>query len=71
MEQEIRTAEFNLTVAELELLKLVEGEGPLQLAQYKNDLDNAREEYDMYQAYISDLKGLQDQGFTNTTELTL
>ncbi|MGD9277542.1 MAG: hypothetical protein PVG37_03065, partial [Desulfobacterales bacterium] len=38
-ELEIQTAEFNLKVAELELHKLVEGDGPLQLAQYKNDLD--------------------------------
>ncbi|MCK4787698.1 MAG: efflux RND transporter periplasmic adaptor subunit [Desulfobacteraceae bacterium] len=71
MELEIQTAEFNLKVAELELHKLVEGDGPLQLAQYKNDLDKTRVEYDKYQAYISDLNRLQAQGFTNPTELAL
>jgi HlyD family secretion protein len=71
MELEIHTAEFNLTVAELELEKLVEGDGPLQLAQYKNDLDKAREEYDKYLSYISELENLQTQGFNNSTELAL
>ncbi|MEA1947877.1 MAG: HlyD family secretion protein [Thermodesulfobacteriota bacterium] len=70
-ELEIQTAEFNLKVAELELHKLVKGDGPLQLAQYKNELDKTREEYDKYQAYISDLDRLQAQGFTNPTELSL
>ena len=70
-ELEIQTAEFNLKVAELELHKLVEGDGPLQLAQYKNDLDKTREENNKYQAYISDLDRLQAQGFTNPTELSL
>ncbi|MGD8769553.1 MAG: efflux RND transporter periplasmic adaptor subunit [Desulfobacterales bacterium] len=70
-ELEIQTAEFNLKVAELELHKLVEGDGPLQLAQYKNDLDKTREEYNKYQAYISDLDRLQAKGFTNPNELSL
>lgn len=70
-ELEIQNAEFNLKVSKLELHKLVEGDGPLQLAQYKNDLDKTREEYDKYQAYISDLNKLQEQGFTNPTELSL
>ncbi len=71
MDREIRTAEFNLKVAELELRRLVEGDGPLQLAQYKNDLDKNREEYNRYKAYISDLDKLQAQGFNNPTELAL
>ena len=70
-ELEIQNAEFNLKVAELELHKLVEGDGPLQLAQYKNDLDKTREEYNKYQAYISDLDRLQTQGFANPNELAL
>jgi HlyD family secretion protein len=70
-EREIRTAKYNLTVARLELRRLVEGEGPLQLAQYKGDLDKAKEEHDRYQAYMAELGKLQDQGFANPTEITL
>jgi HlyD family secretion protein len=70
-EREIRTANYNLTVARLELRRLVEGEGPLQLAQYKSEQDKAKEEYDRYQAYISELGKLKEQGFSNPTEITL
>jgi HlyD family secretion protein len=70
-EREIQTAQFNLKVARLELRKLVEGEGPLQLAQYKGELDKSKEELDRYQAYISELAKLRDQGFGNPTEITL
>jgi HlyD family secretion protein len=70
-EREIQTARFNLKVAKLELHKLVEGEGPLQLAQYKGELDKAKEELDRYQDYIVELGKLQDQGFGNPTEITL
>jgi HlyD family secretion protein len=67
-ERDIRTAEFNLTVAKLELRRLVEGDGPLQLSQYKNELDQHREDYERQQAYIADLEKLRDQGYDNPTE---
>ncbi len=69
--REIQTAKYNLTVAELELRRLTEGEGPLQLAQYKSELDKAKEELSRYQAYIVELDTLQTQGFANPTEMTL
>ena len=34
IEQAIKTAEYNVRVAKLELRKLVDGEGPIQSAQY-------------------------------------
>jgi HlyD family secretion protein len=71
MEREIQTAEYNRTVAELELRRLVEGDGPLQLAQYKSELDKAKEELSRYQAYIVELDKLQDQGFANPNEMSL
>jgi HlyD family secretion protein len=70
-EREVQTARFNLKVAKLELRKLVEGEGPLQLAQYKSELDKAKEELDRYQAYIAELGKLREQGFGNPTEITM
>lgn len=70
MVREIQSAQYNSKVAELELRRLVEGEGPLQLAQYKGELDKAREEYTRYQTYIAELDKLQTQGFANPTELT-
>lgn len=68
MVRENRTAAFNLTVAQLELRRLVDGDGPLQLSQFKNELDQQREAYARQQAYIADLDRLQAQGFANPTE---
>jgi len=71
VEREIRTAEFNLKIARLELKKLVEGDGPLQLAQFKEETEKAREEYHRYLSYISDLKALSLEGYGNPTEIAL
>jgi HlyD family secretion protein len=68
-EQEIRSAEFNHRVAGLELKKLVEGEGPLQLAQLKGEMEKAKEEYGKFGAYLDDLDSLKKKGFNNPTEL--
>ncbi|MDY6951240.1 MAG: efflux RND transporter periplasmic adaptor subunit [Thermodesulfobacteriota bacterium] len=68
-EREIRTAEFNLRAAKLELKKVVEGDGPLQLAQYKEEMERAREEYARYESYIRDLEELNEKGFSNPTEV--
>ena len=70
-ESSIRTAEFNIKVAELELRRLTAGDGPLQLSQYKRELDQAAEEHQRYNAYIEDLKRLEDQGFSNPNEMKL
>jgi HlyD family secretion protein len=70
-ERQIRTAEYDLKVAQLELRRMLEGEGPLQLAQYKGELDKIEDEYGRHHAYIADLEKLQNQGFSNPTELSL
>ncbi|MGD9209514.1 MAG: efflux RND transporter periplasmic adaptor subunit [Desulfobacteraceae bacterium] len=70
-ERQIQSARYDMKVAKLELKRLVEGDGPLQLSQYKSDLDAAKEEYERYLAYEADLKKLKGQGFTNFNELTM
>ena len=70
-QRQIRTAKYDLKVARLELRRMLEGEGPLQLAQYKNELDKVEDEYVRYKAYIADLITLQEQGFANPNELSL
>lgn len=70
-DRQIRTAKYELKVAQLELRRMLEGEGPLQLAQYKSDLDKIEDEYVRYKAYISDLINLQEQGFSNPNELSM
>jgi len=71
VEKEIKTAEFNVTVAKLEHDRLIKGEGPIQLTQYKTEMERAGQEQKKYEAYIADLEKLNAKGFTNPTELTL
>jgi HlyD family secretion protein len=70
-ERQLQNAQFDLKVARLELRRLVEGDGPLQLAQYKSELDAAKEEYDRYQAYAVDLEKLKEQGVASSNESAL
>jgi len=71
VEREIRTAEFNLKVAKLELKRLVEGDGPIQLAQFKEEMKKTKEQYLQYVSYISDLEALNKKGYENPTEIPL
>lgn len=70
-ERQLQTARFDLKVARLELRRLVEGDGPLQLAQFKSELDATKEDYDRYRAYAADLNKLKDQGIADTNELVM
>ncbi len=71
VDREIRKARFNLKIARLEREKLVSGEGPIQLAQYRAEKEKAQEEYRRYSEYIGSLKKLQERGFGNQDEIAL
>jgi HlyD family secretion protein len=71
VEKEIKTAEFNVKVARLEHERLIKGEGPIQLTQYRTEMEKAKQEQEKYVAYITELEKLNANGFTNPTEMTL
>ncbi len=71
VERQIKTAEFNLRVTRLDLKKLEKGEGPLQLAQFKGEMETAKEEYVRRLSYIKDLEDLSEKGYSNPTEIAL
>jgi len=71
VEREIRAAEYGVKVAKLDLKKVVDGDGPLQLAQFKEEMEKAKEEYSRHQSYIGDLEKLSEKGFSNPTEMAL
>ncbi len=71
MEREIRAAEFNLKISRIDLKKLIEGDGPLQLSQYKEEMEKVKEDYERHQAYIADLETLSQKGYSNPTEITM
>jgi len=71
MEREIRAAEFNLKISRIDLKKLIEGDGPLQLSQYKEEMEKVKEDYERHLAYIADLETLSQKGYSNPTEITM
>ncbi len=68
-EQRIATTEYHHNVAGLDLKRLIEGEGPLKLAQLSDELDKADLELKHYQAYEVDLRALEKEGIVNPLEL--
>ncbi|MFH1155991.1 MAG: HlyD family efflux transporter periplasmic adaptor subunit [Pseudomonadota bacterium] len=70
VEKNISSGEFALTVAQLELRRLVDGEGPLQISQFSVEAAKARQEYEKYLTYCNDLKGLSQKGFSTEGEVS-
>ena len=67
--QRIITAEYQHKVAQLDLRRLVEGEGPLKLAQLSDELDEAELALQRHRAYLEDLQELAEEGIANPAEL--
>lgn len=67
--QNIAAKEYDLKVARLDLKRLEKGEGPLQLAQYEEEMGKAKAEYERYASFYSELKKLDQDGFDNPAEL--
>jgi len=67
--QRVAAREYDLQVAELDLKRLVNGDGPLQLAQYQEEMEKAKAERDRYVSFAKELKELEKQGFNNPAEL--
>ncbi len=67
--KELSGAEFKIKKAELELLKYKNGEGPLQLIQYKGELKKISKKRNRYLRYLDDLHKLQRQGYDNQGEM--
>ncbi len=67
--QRISAREYDLKVAELDLERLINGDGPLQLAQYREEMEKAKAEQDKYASFARELKGLEKEGFQNPAEV--
>ncbi len=66
---EITTAEYNVNVAGLELVRLKEGDGPLKLSQLQDDYQKAKLERDRYRSFYNDLLELKKKGYDNSSEI--
>ncbi len=67
--QNIAAREYDLKVARLDLERLVKGEGPLQLAQYQEEMGKAKAEHDRYASFHKEIEKLGQEGFKNPAEL--
>lgn len=68
-DQRMLAAEYQHKVAGLDLQRLVDGEGPLKLAQLRDELDKATLALQRHQAYQQDLQALADEGIVKPAEL--
>ena len=69
VDREIKVAEINVATTQLELSKLVNGDGPLQKAQLKEEVGEASAELSKYKSFIHDLSALEEKGYNNKAEL--
>lgn len=67
-EHEIKTATFEVETSELELDKLINGDGPMELSRLKGAMQKAWLKFDELSSYSQDLLALQEQGFLNPSE---
>ena len=68
--QKVSARNYDLKVAELDLDRLLNGDGPLQLAQYQEEMEKARAEQDRYASFSRELKKLEKEGFKNPAEVS-
>jgi HlyD family secretion protein len=71
VERELKAAQFDIEVANLEFDRLVKGDGPIQLAQLTAEAEKAREEWSRYDSYIKALEDLAKKGVKNPSEMGL
>jgi HlyD family secretion protein len=65
---EKKSAEFEIESTQLELDKITQGDGPLEIARLKGAMQKAWLKYDELNHYSNDLIALEEQGFLNPAE---
>lgn len=65
---EIKSAEYDVESAELELNKIVNGDGPLEISRLRSAMVKTRIQYEELNSYADELAELERQGFLNAVE---
>lgn len=68
-ESEIKSAVYEVESAELELNKVVNGDGPLETSRLKSAMQKARIQFEELNLYSDELIQLEKDGFLNVVEL--
>lgn len=69
VEHETKTGEYEVRSANLELEKIIKGDGPQEIARLKSSLQKATIKFEEIKGYSKELQELEDQGFLSTSEL--
>ncbi len=67
---EVANSKYNLNVAELEYKRLRDGDGPLKISSLQEEKDKAKLELQRYEAFLSDLLAMEEDGFDNKSEIS-
>jgi HlyD family secretion protein len=68
-QRQVTSAEFDLRVAELDLLKFEKGDGPLELSRLEAAVQGARQSNSQFAGYLHDLQELVEEGIITENEL--
>jgi HlyD family secretion protein len=68
-EHELKAAAFEIESSELELEKIIQGDGPLEMARLKSTMQKSWVKYEELSGFSDDLLELQKDGFLNPNEL--
>lgn len=67
--KDLGTAEFKVKKAEMELESYQDGEGPLELVKYREEMETASKEKEKYLRYLNDIKELAKRGYEHPDEM--
>jgi HlyD family secretion protein len=67
--RQIASAEFDLRIAELDLLKFEKGDGPLELARLESAVQVAQQNHNQFTSYLEDLQKLMAEGIITKSEV--
>lgn len=70
VEGEMKNGQYQLTIARLNLKKLVKGDAPYEIAQREEAVNAARQDMEQYAAYLEDLDALKHQGHAYPAEIS-
>src|SRR4029078_11927042 len=68
-ERDEKMAAFEIEATELELNKVVRGDGPLEISRLKGTMQKAYVRYTEMEGYCKDLAELEEQGFLHPIEV--
>jgi HlyD family secretion protein len=66
---DLKASEFDVETAELELNRVINGDGPQEIAKLNAAVQKTHAQFTELEGYMHDLKALEEQGFLNPSEI--